>query len=405
MKVFTARQAIFNSKKQVVAYELFFRDGMENSFPNVGGTEATAKLILDTQFNVGLEQISSGKPALINFTQHALLDKIPTLLPAKKVIIEILEDVEPAMNVYTACKEMFLQGYRFALDDYQHEKSWVPFIKLSKIIKIDINLTPLDTIVPLVKKLKELKNIKLLAEKVETYDELIKAKKMGFSFFQGYFFCKPEILAFEDVDIKKEIVVRLYQETLKELIEFEEVARLIAHDTALSYKLFRFINSGLFELEEPLTNIRQAVTFIGEKQVRKFIWLVATAHISENKPSELTSMSIIRARFCEQLALKVSPKKADNAFLTGLFSLLDAILDKDFFSIIESMPLHEDVASALLGRGNALQDILETVKAYETGSWSKMRRACAKLRMEQEELPDFYFQAVEWANVYDQAKS
>ncbi|OUL58044.1 EAL and HDOD domain-containing protein [Pseudoalteromonas ulvae] len=402
MKVYTARQAIFNRKQQVVAYELLFRDGQNNAFPNVESNQATAKLMLDSQFNQGLKAITSGKKALINFPEQALLDQLPSLLPADLVIIEILEDVRPSEQVYQACLSLFQQGYKLALDDFEYQSAWQPFLKICRLVKIDIMATPLNTIGPLILKLKALPKMKILAEKVETYEEFEQAKKMGFDFFQGYFFCKPEIVEQNDIDNNRSTILALYKEVLKADLNYCTISEYFEHDTALAYKLLRFINSGLFPLNDPIDSLKQALIYLGEEQVKKFVCLILTAHLAQNKPSELTELSIIRARFCELVALKVAPASSGSAFLLGLFSLIDAILDKPMDDIAHSLPINEDVQAGLLAKPGVLTTILNLIKAYESGSWWASKKACQQARLAEDALPQYYQQAIAWADAYKQ---
>lgn len=400
MEVYTARQAIFNRKKNVVAYELFFRDGEKNSFPDVDGDAATSKLLLDSHFNQGLHKLTSGKIALINFPEKAIRKQLPTLLPSDQIIVEILETVRPSPEVYESCRQLFHKGYKLALDDFEYTKDWDPFLKLTRMVKIDVMATPLHTIGPLISKLKSYKKLKLLAEKVETQEEFKHAKELGFDFFQGYFFCKPEVITQRDVKINHAVVFAMYQEILKKNFKFKKLAMYFEQDTSMTYKLLKFINSGLFPIRDQIGSIEQALIYLGEGQVKKFVSLILTAHLAKDKPAELTQLSIIRSRFCEQLAQKFKPELTDYAFLMGLFSLIDAILDQNMFDILDSLPLAEDISNALLGKEGDLFNILGVVKAYESASWSAMRRACARLRLDQDVLPEIYQTSIEWADRY-----
>lgn len=400
MKVYTARQAIYNRKQNVVAYELLFRDGPENSFPNVETNSATSKLLLDSHFNQGLDKITSGKPALINYPEQALIEQLPTMLPPNKAMVEILECVSPSPEVYQACKSLYQKGYKLALDDFKYRPEWEPFLKLMRLIKFDLQQTSFDEIELLLPKLRQYKNLKLLAEKVETKEEFEKAKSLGIDFFQGYFFCTPHIVEQNDVDTNKAVIYAMYQETLKPNVNYTKLSEFFERDTALAYKLLKFINSGLFPVRDPIASIKQALVYLGDNQVRKFVNLIITAHVGEQKPEELTQISIIRAKFCEQIAEKVLPGQKEESFLLGLFSLLDAILDKPMTDIVQQLPLTEEISAALIGYENPLGNILGVVKSYEAASWSQMRRACARFRMDQDDLPALYENAIVWADQY-----
>lgn len=401
MNVYTARQAIYNRKENVVAYELLFRDGPDNCFPDIEPNSATSKLILDSHFNQGLEKVTSGKPALINYSEQALLSLVPSLLPPNKAMVEILETVPPSPEVYEACRQLFHKGYKLVLDDFTYSERWEPFLKLTRLIKFDLQNTSFEEIGRVLPKLAQYKSLKILAEKIETEQEYNKARALGFDFFQGYYFCTPNIIEQRDVTANQHVVFAMYQETLKNDVNYTKLSSFFEHDTALAYKLLKFINSGLFPVTDPITSLKQALIYLGESKVKKFVSLILTAHIAETKPVELTKMSIIRARFCENIAQKVAPALADSAFLLGLFSLLDAILDQPMEDLVIQLPVSEEVSQALIGHENPLGNILGIVKAFESASWSAMRRACARFRIDQDILPDFYTDAIEWANIYE----
>ena len=400
MKVFVARQAIFNRKKQVVAYELLFRDGTSNSFPNVSDDAATAKLIMDNQLNLGTRYLTSGKKALINIGPDSLTKELAQFLPAHDVILELLETIEPTIENYEYVRELFHNNYRLALDDFEYTKEWEPFLKLVRLIKFDIMQNPLASIEDLVDNFKQRKNMKLLAEKVETEEEFLQAKSMGFHFFQGYFFAKPRVIEQNDIEINYAVAMLIYAEVLKPHMNMSRVAELFAQDTALAYKLLRLLNSGVFPIKNKIESLKQALVYLGNERTKKFVGLIMTAHIAEGKPTELTRLSIVRSRFCELIAKKLSPNIAGMSFLTGLFSLLDAILDKPMNQVVTRLPFPEPLKEALIGEPNSLYYILNVVRAYESGSWWQLQEACTLINMEDDCLPEFHASAISWADMY-----
>ncbi|MCF6434364.1 HDOD domain-containing protein [Pseudoalteromonas sp. MMG022] len=402
MKVFVARQAIFNRRKQVVAYELLFRDGTSNSFPNIADDAATAKLIMDNQLNLGTRYLTSGKKALINIGPDSLNQELAHFLPCQDVILELLETVSPTTQNYEKVKSLFHQNYRLALDDFEYTKQWEPFLKLIRLVKFDIQQNSLDQIEELVEEFRQRKNMKLLAEKVETEAEFEQAKEMGFHFFQGYFFAKPRVIQQNDIEINHAIVLLIYAEVLKPHLSIDKIARLFAQDTALAYKLLRLINSGVFPLKKRIESLKQALVYLGDERVKKFVGLIMTAHIAEGKPTELTRLSIVRSRFCELIAKSLNPNIKGMSFLTGLFSLLDAILDRPMDQVVSRLPFPEELQDALMGKHNLLYYILNVVKAYESGSWWQLQEACSLLNINDQRLPEFHADAIRWADMYNE---
>lgn len=403
MKVYTARQAILNRRQQTVAYELFFRDGIENVFPrHVKPDVATSRLVLNQHLNLGFKTLSRNKKALINFSQQSLLDQTPALLPPGDIVIEVLEDVEPSDEIYQACRNLFHAGYRFALDDFVYHPDWERFLNFAKLIKFDIRRTGFAEIANILPTLRRRKGMRFLAEKIESHEEFEQAKDLGFDFFQGYFFCVPEMLEHQDIEAQHHMILAIYLEVLKPNFSYSKLAMYFERDLSLSYKLLRFINSGLFDVREPISSIKQALIYLGEEQARKFICLIATAHLGgNNKPLELIRMSILRARFCELVCEKTAPGLSGMAFLTGLFSLVDALLGSPMDKVLERLPLEAEVKQALLAEPGMLGSILELVKAYESGSWFWTQKGCSALNIKEELLPDLYTRAIKWSEDFE----
>ena len=400
MSVFVARQAILNRNQNVVAYELLFRDSPENCFPGVSDGQATARLIMENQLNLGTRHITSGKKALINIGPESLKLDLCEFLPCKDVVIELLETIEPTDDTYELCRKLFHSNYKLALDDFVYSPQWERFLKLVNLIKFDIRLTPLDEIPLVVNKLKKHKNIKLLAEKIETDEEYKLARQMGFDYFQGYYFARPAMIEQKDIHYNYGLVIAIYSEVMKPDPDVKVITGLFELDAALAYKLLRLLNSGVFPLQSQISSLKQALVYLGQARLKKFVSLIVTAHTARTKPIELMQMCVIRARFCELIASKVAKQVQGEAFLTGLFSLLDAILDKPMDLLVDKLPFPDEIKAALTGEKNDLYYILETVKAYETGSWWALEKAVLLINLDSAFLPKLYKQAVKWADSY-----
>jgi EAL and modified HD-GYP domain-containing signal transduction protein len=400
VSVFVARQAILNRNQNVVAYELLFRDSPENCFPGVSDGQATARLIMENQLNLGTRHITSGKKALINIGPESLKLDLCEFLPCKDVVIELLETIEPTDDTYELCRKLFHSNYKLALDDFVYSPQWERFLKLVNLIKFDIRLTPLDEIPLVVNKLKKHKNIKLLAEKIETDEEYKLARQMGFDYFQGYYFARPAMIEQKDIHYNYGLVIAIYSEVMKPDPDVKVITGLFELDAALAYKLLRLLNSGVFPLQSQISSLKQALVYLGQARLKKFVSLIVTAHTARTKPIELMQMCVIRARFCELIASKVAKQVQGEAFLTGLFSLLDAILDKPMDLLVDKLPFPDEIKAALTGEKNDLYYILETVKAYETGSWWALEKAVSLINLDSAFLPKLYKQAVKWADSY-----
>jgi len=398
MDVFVARQPIFDRHRQVYAYELLFRSGMSNAFPGVDGDEATSSLLSSSFFTVGIEQIASGHKAFINFTEDMLVQGVPSMFPKDCVVVEVLEDVKPTEEVVSACRELVRKGYILALDDFVYQDNLVPLIELAAIIKVDFRLTPLAQIKDMVETLKNYP-CRLLAEKIETHEEFALADSMGFVYFQGYFFSKPEILKNKDIPSSQMALMQLIVKVNQADFEVSDIEKLVTQDISISYKLLKYLNSAYYSRLQPITSIHQAIAFLGGKGTRLFVSLIATSKLSEQKPDELIRTACIRARFLEQIGMDQNLDHGD-CFMLGLFSLLDAMLDVSMDVLMEQLPLSEDITQALVYKTGRLFPLLQLIVLYEAGEWDDMNTLRIELALDEHLIMTYYLDAVRWAESF-----
>lgn len=401
MDVFVARQPVFTTRKKLFGYELLFRQGLENAFPDIDGDTATSKLLSNTFFSFEFNEILGGKPGLVNFTRELILNKTPLLFPQNHIIIEVLEDIEPEPEIVKALTLFREKGFNIALDDFIYHEKFTPMIELCRIIKFDLIATPLEILTDIIADLNNNYDITLLAEKVETYEEFELAKEMGFRLFQGYFFSKPEILSNKDISSGQMTVLGLISEAGKTHPDLQKIGDLIRKDASISFKLLKFINSAYFKRPTPINTIKDAITFLGEDELKRFIHVVAASGLTENKPDELMRSSIIRARMCELCGtLLKSGFSTDELFTLGLFSRMDAMLDKKMSDILESVQFSGPIKQALMGQDKTFSKILKIVTGFEQGDWqNRFFAVMAGTRLEKK-LPQFYYDALKMANAF-----
>ena len=293
-KKFIARQPIFDREQRVFGYELLFRSSEVNSFDGSDPDAATQKVIADAIFLHGLESLTGNRKAFINFTAKLLSGEYLSVLPKEQVVIEILETVEPDPEVLANCHRLKQAGYCLALDDVGFSLRPEAFQNLVDIIKVD-----LCTTTPEQRRLLVLRfvpqGIALLAEKVETYEEYELAKKMGFQYFQGYFFGKPQTISHRDLPAFQVNYLRILQAIHRPEMDLEGIERIIRSEPALCYKLLRYLNSPFFGFANPISSIRHAISLLGEKEFRCWVSLLAVTSMAASKPQELVVTSLIRA--------------------------------------------------------------------------------------------------------------
>ncbi|WP_417706706.1 EAL and HDOD domain-containing protein [Rheinheimera aquimaris] len=398
MYFYAARQPILDRNKELYAYELLFRDGLENAFPDVDGDEATSRMVEGSQFSFGLDDFLGDKPGFINFTLDTLQKKYPSMLPKEQVVIEILETVQPGKRLLAECQQLKEQGYVLALDDYIHQGVWRHFYPFIDIIKIDFRSTAADTINEIKLALTDFPHIKLLAEKVETNEEFQLALDMGFSYFQGYFFSKPEMMQSKALAPAQMTLAELLYETSKADMDLNKITQVFQRDVHLSYKLLRYSNSAIFKRRTEIETIKQALVVLGQAELKKFLSLLFTSQISSDKPAELMRMSMTRARFAEGLAELHGKVDTAKAFLTGLMSLMDAILDEPIDSVMNKLPLAKEIKEALIEKKGLLADYIQLIQYYEKAQWKEANQAINTLQLPNDKVPDSYHTAVQWAN-------
>ena len=291
------------------------------------------------------------------------------------------------------------KGYTIALDDFTYMPELDPLIELADIIKFDFRLTSLSDIQSYMEKITTQQSCRLLAEKIETYEEFESAMDMGFQLFQGYFFCKPELVKGKEISGSQISLLRILAEVNRRDFNFDELEKIIAPDVGLSYNLLKYINSAFFAKANQINSIQQALVYMGEHEIRRFVSLVVLSKLGDAKPSELVRASCMRAKFCELLATNTSTEAPSAEFFTlGMFSLIDAIVDQPMGTVMKNLPLSENIKMALVERKGLLIGFLVLVECYEKGMWAFVSRLAEALAIDESRLPAMYVQACEWAN-------
>ncbi|MDU0113905.1 MAG: EAL and modified HD-GYP domain-containing signal transduction protein [Psychrosphaera sp.] len=398
MYFYAARQPILDAEKNLFAYELLFRDGVDNVFPGIDEDEATTRIIEGSQFNLGLAHLTGNKPAFINFTLDTILKNYPAMLPPETLVVEILETVTPGKKLLASVIELKKQGYVIALDDYEHKPVWRHFFPYVDIIKIDLRAMSFEEVEQVMTELAEFKHINYLAEKVETLAEFNQCKKMGFKYFQGYFFSKPEMVKTKTLSPSQLTLSELLAETSSTDIDLPKVTQIFERDINLSYKLLRYSNSATFKRRADISTIKQAIVALGKYELKKFLSLLFTASVSDEKPQELLRLAMVRARFCENLAEINEDGDASMAFLTGMLSLIDAILDEDIATVMEQLPLSLEIKEALVNKKGKLATYLQLAMTYERGLWEQESALETSLKLSDEQVPAIYANAIDWSN-------
>lgn len=389
---FVARQPILDRSQKVYGYELLFRNGIEDYFN--ADPELAARSMLDSSLLFGLNTLCHNGRAFVNCTAEILLKDLVTLLPPNQTVVEILETVEPEDRVTAACKRLKEAGYLIALDDFAPGDPRIPLCEFADFIKIDIRATRPEERVGMLRRFGSPK-CKMLAEKLETPHEFYQARNMGFAYFQGYFFCKPELVVGREVPANRLRHLRLLEMVSRAEIDLRELERLLKQEASICYRLLRYLNSPVFGFALEITSVRHAMAILGERELRRWIRLVVTVGAAEQGCSELVLMGLTRARFCELLSTRL--KSSNDLFLMGLLSIMDAILEIDMSTLLAQVPVDQETKTALLGQSSSLRPLYQLMLAQESGEWAESSALAKRLNLTDEEVGNTWWQALTWA--------
>jgi c-di-GMP-related signal transduction protein len=394
---FIARQPIFDKRMKVYAYELLFRSGAENMFR--ANPLAAQSVIADATTVYGWENLLGTAKAFVNVDEKALLAEAPRLLDPKRVVLEILESVSQSESVLAACSELRIEGYELALDDFVGDGKWSSFFPFVKFLKVDFRACGEDA----QREIAECylpKGFSLLAEKVETREQVELAERLGYTFFQGFFFCKPTMISGRDFPANKLSCVQLLRETAGAEMNLGAVEELLRQDPSLTYKLLRYLNSPLLCRRSEVKEIRQALRLLGEREFRRWVAIVAVVALGMGKPAELARTAVMRGYFCDELAKDCGMSDvAAELFLMGLLSVADALLDRPMEKVLEELPLASEIQMALRGGENRFRGVYDLILAYEQGTWNAVSKAARRIGIPEANLPDRYMRAAERASV------
>ena len=391
---FVSRQPIYSNDMGVYGYELLFRDSATDRANIVDGDSATAQVILNF-IEFGFDQMIGNRLAFINVTRNFIVDGHCASLPKDRVVLEVIEDVTAEPGIVDELRKLRDQGYTIALSDFGHEERSRPLVELADIIKIDVRAER-DALASTVSNLRAF-NVRLLAEKVETQDEFDFCSDLGFEYFQGYFFCKPKLIEGKQIPTNRLAATRLVSKLHVPDINASELAETIRQDVALSYKLLRFINSAYCAVPRNVDSIGHAAKLVGVSRLRAWASLLLLASM-DDKPRELMVTGIVRAKMCEELADASGFPMGERFFTVGLFSVLDAMLDRRMEDVLDQLPLSDEVIQALLTRREPLGCVLNFTIAYERGDWEQLAEIGNALKLDPPSIRKAYMNAIGWAN-------
>lgn len=404
MEVFVAKQPIFDSNRELLAYELLYRSSRENSFPNIDGDQATAEVIINSYLNIGIEELSNGKPCFINFTEKLLQLRFPTYFRPREIVVEILESVRPTSEVIEICKELKQLGFQIALDDVIFNNDNLDSNSLfhyADYVKVDFLSTSKECRQQVEKVAKAL-NIKMVAEKIETLEAYEEAKNSGYDYFQGYYFAKPTIVSSYDVPSYFNFNYEEIEKLSMTEASIDSITEIIEKDPSLSLKLLKLVNPPFYQAQQKISSIKQAVMLLGLMEIKKWLYILSVkerASVCCHASKDVIQLSLTRAKMCESIEGLSKNRSATSAYFTlGMFSLMDKLVGVPMEKVICDLPLHDELTDALFGVQNPLKDVLDLVRAVEKAQWGVISEKCKVLSIDEKDLFKIYAESLNWSN-------
>jgi EAL and modified HD-GYP domain-containing signal transduction protein len=401
-QLFLGRQPILDRDQRLFAYELLFRNGSRNFAEVTDGVQATATVIANAFTELGVEAALGNCRGFINVDEQCLFSDMLELLPRHAVVLEILETVPPTPAVIERCIALKAAGFTLALDDVvQLEPEFAELLSLVEIVKVDIQPLSRVQLMQLVMKLKPMGK-QLLAEKVDSREQMEQCLKLGFTLFQGYFFAKPTIISGKKLDHSQLSLMKLMGMLLGDAATAELEAAL-KPEPGLTVNLLRMTNSVGAGCTEEITSLGHAITVLGRRQLQRWLQLLVFASGSQNGASNpLLLMAATRGRLMELLAAELRPGDAalaDQAFMAGIMSLMPALVGLPIADIVAPLGLTANVRDALCAGTGTLGALLRIAESSEDGDLLRLTQALAELPgLGPKAINRAQTQALQWAN-------
>lgn len=391
---YVARQPILDRSGAARGYELLFRNAPTAGF--AGDGEQATRTMLDNLLLFDAERFTGGKPAFINCTEETLTSGLVGVARPEVTVLEVLETVDPTPALVEACRGLKRAGYRIALDDFTWRAGMGPLAELADYIKVDFLQSGAEARRALRERLRGCRAA-LVAEKIETRAEYEQAVREGFGLFQGYYFCRPELMASRAIPANLLAQMELLRALQGEAMDFPEMAGLVKRDPGITYRLLRMVNSAAFGMRWHVRSVEMALVAVGEARFRQIAVLAIAAGLCPSHAWEALRVALTRGRFCE-LSAGLVRSDAMEQYLLGLFSLLPAMMQVSMEEAVAGISLREAIRCVLLGECNEEAWLLRWVESYELGDWQGCDEIAASHGLDAEVLKRNLREAVVWAD-------
>ena len=398
--IFLGRQPILDREQRVVAYELLFRAGNTSGVTVTDDMQATASVIHHAFSEMGVQTVLGSQLGFINISADMLLSDMVELLPRTQVVLELLETIRIDYAVIERCRGLKQLGFTLALDDFVFDDSYRPLLEMVDIVKVDLLLHSQDALQSAVTQLKQWP-VKLLAEKVDSAEQAAYCHSLGFDLFQGYYFARPAVLSARRTDPSQLALIQLLGLLLKDA-DTQQIEQIFKQHPNLTYNLMRLVNSVACGVRRSITTVSQAIMVLGRQQLQRWLQLLLfTLQSGAAYPSPLLLLAATRGKMMELLARKLQRNAdyCDEAFMTGILSLIDSLIDKPLEDIVNELNLGKSLAAALLRREGELGSLLQLVESVEQADQARARTLLAQIgTVSLPDLNEAGIEAMAWAN-------
>lgn len=397
---FLGRQPILDIRQEIVGYELLFRSSEKNYSDFENQNHACMSVISSALSGFGFNEILGDKAGFINITEEVLFSELVELLPHEQTILEILETVRLSEETRLRCLSLKSQGYRIALDDHVFGAEHLELYRFVDIVKIDILETLPDALPDIAAHLLNF-SVQLLAEKVETMEQFNDCVGLGFQLFQGYFFARPVVLKQKRLEPSKIAMLRLLG-NLHADADFGTIEESFRTAPELSFNLLKLVNSVCTGLREKIRSLRHAIMILGLDKLRRWVQLAIFASSdSRGINNPLLEMAAVRGRLMEFLvmerhALPRNSEKVEAAFMTGILSLVDVLMDTSIDVIVNELGLSDDISEALLNREGELGTLLSLAETLEQTNFGEVQELVEKTNISLTHLLAAQLDAYNW---------
>lgn len=394
MHLFVVRHPIFNRWKRVIGYEVLFHaiEGVMSK-----DREQESRWVIDAHLHIFRPmRLTSGKTAFVPIPRSIMVQELVTVLPPSQTVLEVDAD-EGDDELVSACFRLKVTGYPIAVKGFLPWAPMRPLVAIANILKVDFSKVTGSERGRAVS-VYATPTRKMLAENITTAEEFSEAERLGYDYFQGDFFCKPETLSAKALTSYQFTYLRVMQLLNDQNFEFGKVEQVIKTDPSLSFKLLRYINSSAIGIRHRISSLRQALVLLGERLLRRWLLIAVTTLLLEDKPPELIVLALTRGHMCEQIAATLGLPSEPDPFLVGLFSVFEALVDQPLTELLDELPLSNEIKDALLQMPTPLGKVYSLVRAYELADWTTVKSLSEQLKLSQNQLAIFYERSVRWAD-------